>query len=179
MRVVFCAWRDLAHQQAGGSEVLVDHLARGLGSRGHDVRLLCSVPVAERPYRVQPLLSNHLQYFHAPLAFHRGHRDADVVIDVANGVAFYAGVWSRRPSLCLVNHVHTDQWDQWFATRRSAPLAGLGRFLESRVMPWAYRDRLFVAVSESTATALEGIGVDASRIRVVHNGVEQSPSPEA
>jgi len=33
MRVVFVAWRDLAHPKAGGSEVVHDALARGLQDR--------------------------------------------------------------------------------------------------------------------------------------------------
>ena len=37
-------------------------------------------------------------------------------------------------------------------------------------MPAAYRHRLFVAVSPSTADALAGMGVDRSRIRIIING---------
>jgi hypothetical protein len=39
-------------------------------------------------------------------------------------------------------------------------------------MPWAYRNRLFIAVSPSTATSLEELGVDPRQIRIVPNGVD-------
>ncbi len=51
-------------------------------------------------------------------------------------------------------------------------------------MPAAYRHRLFVAVSPSTADALAGMGVDRSRIRIIINGTNlpdevgtESPEP--
>ena len=52
MRVLFLTWRDLAHPQAGGSEVLVDRLACGLLERGHEPAVLCGGPVAPRPYPI-------------------------------------------------------------------------------------------------------------------------------
>jgi len=55
MRIVFISWRDLAHPQAGGSEVVLDHLATGLQARAHDVALFGGEPVGERPY---PVLAN-------------------------------------------------------------------------------------------------------------------------
>ncbi len=89
-----------------------------------------------------------------------------MVVDVANGLSFFVPLWRRAPVVCLVNHLHTDQWRQWFP----GPVAALGRTLERRVMPLAYRRHLFVAVSASTASGLASIGVDRRRVRVVHNG---------
>ncbi len=91
------------------------------------------------------------QYLRAPLAYLRHFRDADLVVDVANGLSFYAPAWRRGPSICFVNHIHTDQWDQWFPK----PVAAVGRLMEQHAMPAAYRNRLFVAVSPSTAEGLE------------------------
>jgi glycosyltransferase involved in cell wall biosynthesis len=172
LRIVFVAWRDLANNGAGGSEVLVDRLAAGLTARGHDVALLCAGPVGERPYRVVANGTRHTQYVRAPFAFRRHLRGADLVVDVANGLPFFARCWNRGPVLCFVNHIHTEQWAQWFP----APIAAIGRAIESRAMPWAYRDRLFVAVSPSTTEELVAIGVDRDRIRVVYNGVDVPPA---
>jgi glycosyltransferase involved in cell wall biosynthesis len=85
---------------------------------------------------------------------------------------FLAPLWSGRPQICLVNHVHTDLWRMMFPK----PVARLGRFAESRVMPWAHRDNLFLTVSDSTADALREIGVGDDRIRQICNGVVQ-PDP--
>ena len=71
MRIVFVSWRDLAHPQAGGSEVVVDHLARGLAERGHDVVLLAGGPVTDHPYRVRATGGTYSQNLVAPLQYLR------------------------------------------------------------------------------------------------------------
>ncbi len=167
MRILFVAWRDLANNLAGGSEVLIDTLAAGLTERGHDVALLCANPIGEpRAYRVQPNGGTVDQYVRAPLSYLRHFRDRDLVVDVANGLSFYTPFWRRRPSICFVNHIHTEQWAQWFP----APIAFAGRMLEQKAMPAAYKHRLFVAVSPSTANGLVDLGVDRDRIRIIING---------
>jgi glycosyltransferase involved in cell wall biosynthesis len=169
--IVFVAWRDLANPRAGGSEVLVDRLAEGMTARGDRVTLLCGGPTAERPYQVIRNGGTYTQFLRAPLAYRR-LRDCDLVVEVCNGMPFFAPLWARRPMVCLVNHVHTDLW----AMRFPAPLAAVGRFTEGVLMPWAHRKNLFLTVSSSTAAALADIGVDKDRIRQVSNGVEQ-PQP--
>ena len=52
-RVVFVAWRDLDHPQAGGSEFVIDRLAAGLVERGYDVTLARRRP-DERARRTRP-----------------------------------------------------------------------------------------------------------------------------
>lgn len=169
MRVVFLAWRDLANPLAGGSEVTIDRLAAGLAERGHDVTLLCGGPHdADRPYRVERAGGKYTQYIRVPIRALRRHRRADLVIDVCNGVPFWSPLWRRRPTVCLIHHVHRQMWRMWFP----APVARLGWFLESRAMPWVYRHHLFITVSPSTAQELQALGVDAARIRLVHNGVD-------
>lgn len=66
MRILFLAWRDLANDLAGGSEVLIDHLASGLTQRGHDVTLMCGDPVEPRDYPVHRNGGTVDQYLRAP-----------------------------------------------------------------------------------------------------------------
>ncbi len=179
MKILFVAWRDLANPLAGGSEVLIDRLASGLLDRGHDVALLCGAPASPRPYSVRVSGGQYSQYLRAPLEYLRHFRGCDLVVDVANGVPFFAAVWRRKPVLCLVNHIHTEHWGQWFPE----PLAGLGRRMEPAALRRAYRRCLFMAVSPSTAASLEAVGVEGDRIRIVHNGTDvpeqiQPKSPE-
>lgn len=176
MRILVAAWRDLANELAGGSEVLIDHLCTGMTERGHDVTLLCANPIGTgHPYRVHPNGGTIDQYLRAPFAYARHHRSADLVVDVANGVSFYTPLWRRGPSICLVNHIHTEQWDQWF----NRPVAAVGRNLELKAMPAVYRNRVFVAVSPSTAEVLESMGVDRDRIRIIINGTDLPDQPGA
>jgi glycosyltransferase involved in cell wall biosynthesis len=171
-RLLFVAWRDLANRRAGGSEVLVDRLAAGMMARGDHVSLLCGGPSAERAYDVVRSGGAYSQFVRAPLAYWRRLRHSDLVVEVCNGMPFLTPMWCNRPKICLVNHVHTDLWQMMFPR----PVAVLGRFAESRVMPWAHRDNLFLTVSNSTADALREIGVADDRIRQICNGVVQ-PDP--
>ena len=172
MKLLFNAWRGTAHPLAGGSEVLVDRLAAGMAARGHDVTLCCGRPGSEHVYRVVEGGGRLTQFVRSPIHYGRRFRDRDLVVDMANGMAHYTPLWRRRrPTICFVNHVHTPHWAQWF----SPPAAALGRTLERRAMPWAYRHHLFVAVSPSTAEDLEALGVAPTSIRIVHNGVDLPP----
>jgi glycosyltransferase involved in cell wall biosynthesis len=170
--LAFVAWRDLANPRAGGSEVLVDRLAEGMAARGDRVSLLCAGPTEARPYEVIRNGGTYSQFLRAPLAYQRRLRDCDLVIEVCNGMPFFAPLWSRRPMICLVNHVHADLW----RLRLPRPVAAVGRYTETTLMPWAHRRNLFLTVSMSTAEALTEIGVGKDRIRQICNGVVE-PDP--
>ncbi|MER5438565.1 glycosyltransferase family 4 protein [Streptomyces sp. NPDC002790] len=174
-RIVFLAHRDLGNPAAGGSELLVDRLAEGLTRRGHQVTLLCGGPAAFRDYRVVSAGGEHAHYLRARSAFARQVGDCDLLVEVCNGMPYLAPLWHRGPTLCLVNHVHTDLW-RMRLRGPLAPAAHLGRRLEHWALSGAQRRNLLVAVSPSTAHALHAIGVDQDRIRLVPNGVEE-PGP--
>ncbi|MFF3762764.1 glycosyltransferase family 4 protein [Streptomyces sp. NPDC001922] len=171
-RIVFLARRDLGNPAAGGSELLVDRLADGLTALGHQVTLLCGGPAAYRDYRVVSAGGDAGHYLRAKRAFARQVGDCDLLVEVCNGMPYLAPLWHRGPTLCLVNHVHTDLWGMRFP----GPAARLGRRLEHWALAGSHRGNLLVAVSGSTAAALRAIGVPRDRIRVVHNGVEE-PGP--
>ncbi len=155
-RVVIVAWRDIASPQAGGSELLIDQLAAGLTARGDRVTLLCGGPAAAHDYDVLRSGGPYTQFLGAPFAYARRLRDCDVVVEVCNGMPFLAPLWSRKPMICMVNHVHTDLWPLRFRP----PLSTVGRFMEQRVMPWAHRRNLVLTVSASTARELQSLGVE-------------------
>jgi glycosyltransferase involved in cell wall biosynthesis len=180
-RILFVSWRDLAHAQSGGSEVLIDRLACGCVERGHDVALMCGAPTAPRRYDVVALGGTYGQYLRAPLTYAREFRGWDVLVDNENGIPFFSPLWRRGPVVCLVHHVHRDQW----RLRFPPPIAAVGRALEGRAMPAVYRRSLFVCVSRSTAAAVAGLGVGPDRIRVLPMGADppqaalsgRSPTP--
>ncbi|MFD5338933.1 glycosyltransferase family 4 protein [Streptomyces hawaiiensis] len=176
-RIVFLAHRDLDNPSAGGSELLVDKLADGLTRLGHQVTLLCGGPTAFRDYRVVSAGGPYGHYLRARSAFTRQVGDCDLLVEVCNGMPYLAPLWHRGPTLCLVNHVHTDLWAMRFGGPL-APAARIGRRLEHWALTGAQQRNLLVAVSSSTAHALRAIGVERDRIRVVHNGVEE-PGPRA
>jgi glycosyltransferase involved in cell wall biosynthesis len=140
----------------------------GLHQRGHQVSLVCGGPVSEHAYEVIDAGGTYSQYLRAPAICLRRFRNADVVIDVQNGLPFFSPLWRRRPSLCLVHHVHTDQW----ATRFPGPVARVLQRAERDVMPLVYRNRRYVAISRSTQRALDSLGVPAESVTVIESGVD-------
>ncbi|GAB3959920.1 glycosyltransferase family 4 protein [Streptomyces sparsus] len=171
-RIVFLARRDLGNPAAGGSELLIDRIAAGLTDHGHQVTLLCGGPAAYRDYRVVSAGGDAGHFLRARRALSRQVGDCDLLVEVCNGMPYLAPLWHRGPTLCLVNHVHTDLWGM----RYPAPAARLGRRLEHWALAGTHRDNLMVAVSGSTADALRNLGVPDDKIRIVHNGVE-APGP--
>ncbi|MFI9030440.1 glycosyltransferase family 4 protein [Streptomyces sp. NPDC053560] len=171
-RIVFLARRDLGNPAAGGSELLVDRLAEGLTALDHQVTLLCGGPAAHRDYRVVSAGGDAGHFLRVRRQFARQVGDCDLLVEVCNGMPYLAPLWHSGPTLCLVNHVHTDLW----GLRYPAPAARLGRSLERWALAHTHRGNLMVAVSDSTAAALRDLGVPGDRIRLVHNGVEE-PGP--
>jgi glycosyltransferase involved in cell wall biosynthesis len=173
MRILAMSWRDLAHPQAGGSEVLVDKLLVGLQDRGHEVALVCGGPTGDRPYPVHDVGGTYSQYLRAPILCATRLRKCDLVIDVANGIPYFSPMWRRSPSVCLVHHIHTDQWE----TRFPAPVARAAALVERHLVPAVYRNHPIVVISPSTAAALGEMGVDQKQIHVIESGVDPVPGP--
>lgn len=135
--------------------------------------LLAGGEVAEREYEVRRSGGTYSQFLRAPIAFARHLRDCDLVVEVCNGMPYLAPLWTKKPVICVVNHVHSELW----ALRFPPPISVVGRLTESAVMPWVHRHNLFVTISASTFSGLTEIGVDADRIRLICSGVEPGPPP--
>jgi glycosyltransferase involved in cell wall biosynthesis len=163
MRIVFHAWRDLDHPEAGGQERLVHSLMTGLVERGHEVALCTGTPAGTREYPVVAAGGRFTQYLRMPLSHRRSMRDPDLVVDVISGMTYFSPLWQRRPTLLLHTHLHLDQWSATFP----APIAALGRLIEGRLVPLAYRRSLTVAISESSAQDLVGLGTNRELIRIL------------
>lgn len=175
-------WRDLTHPEGGGSELYVENVARRLAAAGRRVTLFC----ADHGHAPRDELKDGIRYVR------RGHRHtvyvwaaallllgrlgrSGVVVEVHNGVPFLARLFTRRRVVVLVHHVHREQWHVVFG--RLA--ARVGWALESCVAPRVNRRCDYVAVSEVTKSELVGLGVDADRIRVVHNGTSPALPTDA
>jgi glycosyltransferase involved in cell wall biosynthesis len=86
---------------------------------------------------------------------------------------FLSRVYARCPVISLVHHVHREQWPVVFGPR----VARIGWWIESRLAVRVYRRCRYVTVSESTRGELVGLGVDRSRITVIHNGTPEVVGP--
>lgn len=178
MRLALLNWRDLTHPDGGGAERYAENVGRGLTARGHDVTLFCAdhgqaprddvvkgVGIRRRGGRlgVYPQALWGLR----ELERHDGRFDA--VIDVQNGLPFFAPLATRSPVVSLVHHVHREQWPVIFGRG----IAAAGWAVESRLAPRLYRGRQYVAVSGRTRDELVELGVCREHIAVIHNGTDE------
>lgn len=174
-RVVLFNWRDTANAEGGGSERYVENIARGLVARGAHVTVFCAehpgAPRDEWVEGVRFVRRGTKLAVYARGLLHLATRRfgrVDLVVDVQNGLPFFTRLGTRAPVVVLVHHVHREQWPVVYPG-----LAGrFGWWVESRVAPRLYRRSQYVAVSRATREELVGLGVDRSRIAVVHNGTD-------
>lgn len=185
LRVAVVNWRDPWHPEAGGAEQYAWHMACGLLRRGARVCYLTARAAGQAPrerrdgvdivraggrWTVYPRVL-------AWMALRR--RSFDAVIDCQNGIPFFTP-WVlpvRVPVLCVMHHVHDEQFGVHFPPL----LAAIGRFLEGPVARRSYRGHECVAVSGSTVEAMRRRLGWAGPVHVIPNGLaaEAFAIPEA
>jgi glycosyltransferase involved in cell wall biosynthesis len=175
LSILYLSWRDWQNPEAGGAEIFLDRTSHFLVERGHRVTVLASGFPGAAPVTmdggVRVLRLGRRYSVFARAAAHllrRGHR-YDVIVDVQNGVPFWSPLLTRTPVVNLVHHVHREQWASVFPWA----LARLGWWLESRVAPRVYRRSRYLTVSEATREELALLGVDRTRMTIVHSGNDQ------
>ncbi|GIG88552.1 glycosyltransferase family 4 protein [Plantactinospora endophytica] len=188
--VLFLNWRDTRNPHGGGSEVYVERIAAELVARGHAATLFCAAHPAGPAEETNPAGvriirrgGRHTVYMRAALTYLAGwfglgrlrrgvagRGRPDLIVDVCNGLPFLSPLWSRRPVIMLVHHVHREQWPvvlpPWAAR--------LGWWIESSLAVHVYRRCRYVTVSAATRRELATLGVDPERVTVVHNGTPES-----
>ncbi len=178
-------WRCTRHPQAGGAEMNLFEQAKRWVREGHKVTVFCADPgKGYAPERVEIVDGIEVVrrggrftvYLYAALFLLFNSQRFDRVFEVANGIPFFAPLFTVRPVVLLVHHYHGRQWFVEF----SFPFATVGWFLERWIVPFLYRRRPVIAVSPTTRDAIMKTGFSKAQLRVIYNGVEQpeeSPEP--
>jgi glycosyltransferase involved in cell wall biosynthesis len=181
LRILALNWRCLRHPQSGGSEINLFEQARVWVREGHSVTVFCADPGQQYAPSAHETLDG-IQiirrggrlsvYLFAALFLLRYSREYDCVLDIANGVPFFAPWFCAKPVTLLVHHVHGRQWFEEFPY----PVAALGWAIEQHLVPLVYRDRPVIAVSPTTRDGLLDLGVADSQIHIIYNGVTHPTS---
>jgi len=172
------SWRDGRHPEAGGAEVFLERVTARFAERGHEVTVMSARypgSLAEETVDRRHLLRRGGRFTVYPQGMRvaaAGRRRYDVVMDVQNGVPFWAPLVTRVPVVNVVHHVHREQWPEVFGPAR----ARLGWWLESAAAPLAYRSSHYIAVSTATRDELVGLGVGPERVDVVLSGLDAPTS---
>jgi glycosyltransferase involved in cell wall biosynthesis/O-antigen/teichoic acid export membrane protein len=171
--------RDWTHPEGGGTGTnLYGQISRWV-AWGHRVTVIAGTyPGAQKVERLGPNLELHhlgTRRTVFPRAFWAVRRqgigaDADIVVEVVNGIAFFTPLWLRRPRVALVHHVHrrmyVEEYGRWGA------LAAF--LLETLPLRLLYRATPFLTISEAARADLVALGVPRERIHVSYLGVEPS-----
>lgn len=173
--ILLVNWRDTRHPEGGGSERYVERIAEGLARLGYRVAIQCAdhgrAPLGDwvAGVRFRRRGNKFTVYLHALLAILRS--DADVIVDVQNGMPFFSRLVARCPVLVLVHHVHREQWHSALG-----PFFGrIGWWIESWLAPRLYRKCRYITVSNVTRDELGQLGIELRRTVVVPNGLDAPP----
>jgi len=173
--------RDWTHPQGGGSGAnLHEQVGRWIAG-GHRVSIICCryrgcLPVERGGALTIHRVGGRSTVF--PRAIWRQWRglvpDADVVLEVVNGITFLTPLWLRTPRVVLIHHVHRRHYVEEMGRWRGR-LAAL--CLETLPLRMLYGQARFLTVSRSAAEEIAEHGVPAESIAVVHNGVDLPDDP--
>jgi glycosyltransferase involved in cell wall biosynthesis/O-antigen/teichoic acid export membrane protein len=170
--------RDWTHPQGGGTGTnLYGQVSRWI-AWGHRVTVIAgSYPGAEAISHPHERLTIHRMggrttvFGRAAFASWRGiGRDADVVLEVVNGIAFFTPLWwwLDAPRVTLVHHVHQDHYVAEMGRRgRLAALVA-----ERLPLATLYRHHPFLTISDAARRDMIALGIPSEQIHVAYLGVE-------
>lgn len=181
LHILLLTDRDWTHPQGGGTGTnLYGQVARWV-AWGHRVTVVAGdYPGAAKVEQLGPNLTIHrmgsrLTVFpRAARAVRKGvGADADVVLEVVNGIAFFTPLWwfLKRPRVALVHHVHQDHYVAELGKR--GRLAAL--LLEYLPLRFLYQGTQVLTISQAAHDDLvQRLGIDPKLIHVAYLGVEPS-----
>lgn len=176
MNIVWFSWKDSTHPQAGGAELVSDHIRQRLVQDGHHVTLITAQYPGSKPIEmvkgVQTIRAGgrFSVYVKARRAYRLLRPSQDVVIDEMNTVPFMVAFYrtSARPVLLTYQLARKV----WFY-QMPFPISVIGYILEPlylRIISKRYQTVL--TESNSTKQDLVRFGFSANSIGVFRVGME-------
>lgn len=175
LHILVLADRDWAHHDTGGNGANLHAQISRWVDWGHRVTVIAGdFPGAKRVEHYGPRLVVHRMgdrvtvFPRAFLAVTRGlGRDADVVLEVINGITFLTPLWLRKPRVAMVHHVHRELFLGEY------PRTGLLLYwILERLPLLLYRRTPFLTISQSARDELVRDGIPRDNVTVEYLGVE-------
>jgi glycosyltransferase involved in cell wall biosynthesis len=179
-RVLILNERDPLHPKSGGAEIHVSEIFGRMVDRGHRVLQLSAGfqggAAIERVNGIEVHRIRSLARYYPGSVFETRritHRhEVDVVVECLNKVPYFSPAYSKAPVLALCHHLFGEvafQQVPW-------PIAA-GVWTLERGIPLLYRQRPFVAISESSKDDLVARGIPAENVVVSHPGIRPPTIP--
>ncbi len=181
MRILILNWRDIKNEWAGGSEVYIFELAKRWAKMGNEVTLFCGqdihgdLPEEEiiNGIRVVRKGGRFSLYVWACWYYlKRFRKECDVIVDVQNGIPFFSLLYSRKPKIAIVYHVHGKQ----FFIELPFPINIVGYLTERLFFPLFYGRTKIMAISQTTRHDLVNLGFKKKNIEIVYCGIDNNIS---
>ena len=178
LRILVFSWRDPRHPNAGGAEQVMHEHMKGWTRAGHKVTLFASrnkgIPEREIIDGVK-VIRQGWQYLGVQMAgclYYLKHRSKiDFVVDQFHGIPFFTPLYVTKPKLAVIQEVAGKVWLNNELPFPLDLLIGAVGYLIEPIIFLFYRKTQFMTGSESAKTDLEGTGIPAGKITVVHHGV--------
>lgn len=168
-------WRDIKHIWAGGAEVYVHELAKRWVKEGNNVTVFAGNDGRStanqkidgiKTYRRGGTYTVYIWAMLYYLIKFRGQYD--IIVDCENGIPFFTPLYTRKPVLLLIHHIHQDVFRKYMRF----PLSSLAAFLEGKLMPVVYRNKRIITISDSSVKEIQTLQITSpDKITIVHPGI--------
>jgi glycosyltransferase involved in cell wall biosynthesis len=177
MKILWMAWKDSMHPQAGGAEVVADNLAKCLVADGHEVILLTARyegSTAKEVYNGYTIVrgGNRLTVYLKAFQYYRKYLKgwADLVIDECNTLPFFAKFYVKERNIMFFHMLCRKIWFYQLPVY----LAWIGYVLEPLYLR-ALSSQEVITISESTKADLMKFGFNQDKITIISEGIDIEP----
>jgi glycosyltransferase involved in cell wall biosynthesis len=175
LQILAINWQDLSNPRAGGAEIHFHEIFKRLAQKGHKVTLLSSHYSGAKEYEeidgIKIIRKGSWFVFNFSAFWEikkiLKQEKWDLVVEDINKLPFYSHFWHNLPLLVVVHHFFDKA-----IFREVNPVFGTYVFLSERSVPFLYRSKRFLAVSESTKNELLKRGIPEERIKVIFCGID-------
>jgi glycosyltransferase involved in cell wall biosynthesis len=181
-RILWIAWKDYTHPQAGGAEVVLRELMKRQVADGHRVSLLTIRHLGAKSREmldgidvIRVGTNRYLHPFQALWYYIRHLRTRyDVVIETINTAPYFSLLFKGPAKrLALAHQLAREIW--FYETK--APISHFGHYimepLALRLLSWARVP--LITVSESTKQDIARYGWNPERTHIISEGIEIEP----
>ena len=175
VKILVFNWRDTKHRWAGGAETYVHELSKRWKKQGNSVTLFCGNdrknPRNQTINGVKIIRRGgfYTVYIWALLYYvFKFRKNYDIIIDSENGIPFFTPLFSTKPVILLIHHVHQEIFIEYM----KFPFSYIGKFIEGKIMPLVYKNHTVITVSQSSRDEIVNCGIAKEKnIHVINPGV--------
>lgn len=179
LRILILNWRDLKNPTAGGAEVVVDSILKGLAAKGHKLTYFtsafpgCKYEEQTKYGKIIRKGSMSTVYLHAFLYFLKHGRDFDFIVDSVSAVPFFTPLYFNSAKIIAIPHHIVGR----VIFKELKFPKSLLAYIAERLIPLVYRNTNFIAVSDAVKLDLVNFGIRLKNITTCYFGVYSGFEP--